>query len=141
MTTTPAPSQHYTVTCETSGGMVTGSTDLPVKRVEHQDDGTITIVLDYWPENTAANQHSELFYAAETAWGAAGNTHNGRADWAERYAGRLLEALRQPPSDAMAKALRHVVELFDEKPITERMFKPSVVQEIRALTQGKPDHE
>lgn len=30
-------------------GGITGSTDAPVKRVELQDDGSYTVIIDYWP--------------------------------------------------------------------------------------------
>lgn len=31
---------------------VTATMSADVKRVEHQDDGSLTVVIDYWPENT-----------------------------------------------------------------------------------------
>ena len=30
---------------------ITGTTLAPVKRVEKQDDGSFTVVIDHWPEN------------------------------------------------------------------------------------------
>src|SRR5690606_5098615 len=35
---------------ETQDGEVIGTTDAKVKRVEWQDDGSITVVVDYWPQ-------------------------------------------------------------------------------------------
>lgn len=35
---------------ETRDGVVTGTTDVKVKRVEWQDDGSLTVVIDYWPQ-------------------------------------------------------------------------------------------
>lgn len=34
---------------ETEGGGAVGSTDAPVKRTEHNDDGSFTVVIDHWP--------------------------------------------------------------------------------------------
>lgn len=34
---------------EYEDGIVIGTTSAPVKRVEQQDDGTFTVVIDYWP--------------------------------------------------------------------------------------------
>jgi hypothetical protein len=34
---------------ETSGGGLTGKQAAKVKRVEHQDDGSLTVVIDHWP--------------------------------------------------------------------------------------------
>lgn len=34
--------------------------------------------------------------------------------------------------DGLAEALRHIVHLFDSSPITEQLFKPSAVTDIRA---------
>lgn len=35
---------------ETSDGLITGSMYEEPKRVELEDDGSITVVVDYWPE-------------------------------------------------------------------------------------------
>lgn len=34
--------------CVDTNGVI-GTTAVPVKRIEHQDDGSITVVIDYWP--------------------------------------------------------------------------------------------
>ena len=36
---------------ETVSNGLTGSTDAPIKRIEHQDDGTYTVVIDHWPSS------------------------------------------------------------------------------------------
>ena len=41
--------EDITAMFETSDGLITGTTDAQVKRVERQDDGTITVVIDHWP--------------------------------------------------------------------------------------------
>jgi hypothetical protein len=64
--TTTTPSQQYTVTYETSDGELTGWCDLPVKRVEHQDDGTITVVVDYWPHDATPSWPESLEQAKVT---------------------------------------------------------------------------
>jgi hypothetical protein len=38
------------VKCETSDGIVHGSTYLNVTRVEREDDGSLTAVTDHWPK-------------------------------------------------------------------------------------------
>jgi hypothetical protein len=37
---------------ETENGEIVGTTDAKVKRVEWQDDGSLTVVIDYWPQPT-----------------------------------------------------------------------------------------
>lgn len=41
--------RKVTARFETKSGDITGSTDAPVKRVEVNDDGSITVVIDAWP--------------------------------------------------------------------------------------------
>lgn len=46
------------IRCETSDGVVTGSTSLNVLRIEAEDDGSWTAITDHWPAQTrAASQH------------------------------------------------------------------------------------
>lgn len=46
----PAPVQpNITVDFEYVGEGVIGSQRVPVKRIENQDDGSFTVILDYWP--------------------------------------------------------------------------------------------
>lgn len=44
---------HITLTInaifETSDGKLTGHTNAPIKRIEQQDDGSFTVVIDHWP--------------------------------------------------------------------------------------------
>jgi hypothetical protein len=35
---------------ETSSAHCIGTTEAPIKRVERQDDGSVTVVIDYWPK-------------------------------------------------------------------------------------------
>ena len=35
---------------ETDNGYCVGRTDAPVKRVEHQDDGSLTVIINHWPQ-------------------------------------------------------------------------------------------
>jgi hypothetical protein len=40
---------------ETESEGLTGSTDAPVKRTEIQDDSSITVVIDHWPQRETPN--------------------------------------------------------------------------------------
>jgi hypothetical protein len=110
--TTPAASQQYSVMFETSGDMVTGSMDLPVKRVEQQDDGTITIVLDYWPE-TPVSQHSDAMREA---------------------AQHMVDAWASSDADEMEAAEANLRAALADEP-----FVYQTLAERAALTQGKPE--
>lgn len=41
---------------EIVGDGLTGTTGVPVKRVERENDGSLTVVLDYWPKNVPAGR-------------------------------------------------------------------------------------
>ena len=34
---------------ETTDGLATGTTEAPIKRIEQQDDGSFTAIIDHWP--------------------------------------------------------------------------------------------
>ncbi len=53
----------------------------------------------------------QLLYTAQKAWGATGNTHNGRADWADQYGSRLLDhiAALDARIDALEGALQDII--------------------------------
>lgn len=50
--TTPQPAEPVKVNAifETQAGEAIGTTEARVKRVEWQDDGSLTVVIDYWPQ-------------------------------------------------------------------------------------------
>ncbi len=60
----------------------------------------------------------QLLYTAQKAWGATGNTHNGRADWADQYGSRLLDhiAALDARIDALEGALQDMLALLEDAP-------------------------
>ena len=46
--THPVPDDSFNVMFETDSNGITGTTFVPVKRVCRQDDGSLTIIVDYW---------------------------------------------------------------------------------------------
>ena len=49
---TPLP--RINVKCETVDNGIAGSTFLKVIRVEQEDDGSLTVVIDHWPQQEAS---------------------------------------------------------------------------------------
>lgn len=45
----PFPAPVIQIKCETRDGVLVGTTSLPVVRVDIEDDGSYTVVTDYWP--------------------------------------------------------------------------------------------
>ena len=58
----PQPAEPVKVNAifETEIGEIVGTTDAKVKRVEWQDDGSLTVVIDYWPHPAAPAQESSV---------------------------------------------------------------------------------
>lgn len=65
---TPAEPVKVNAIFETQDGEVIGKTDAKVKRVECQDDGSLTVVIDYWPQPTEPVKRKRP-YAQGTALG------------------------------------------------------------------------
>ena len=68
--TTPQPAAPVKVNAifETQDDEVIGTTDAKVKRVEWQDDGSLTVVIDYWPQPAEPVKRKRR-YAQGTALG------------------------------------------------------------------------
>lgn len=50
---------------EVSNDTLTGMTEAPIKRIEKHDDGSFTVVIDYWPDDAAAERERVLVEALE----------------------------------------------------------------------------
>lgn len=87
-----------TAAFETVDDNVTGTTSADVKRVEQQDDGSITVIIDHWPEPkllygyaVEREGYATIFYTADDRAG---------ADWAMTWMGnngmspKLVELFR-----------------------------------------------
>lgn len=57
------------IRCETTDGKITGTTSLPVIRVEVADDGSFTAVTDYWPSQIAALRQPQQSGAQAVGYG------------------------------------------------------------------------
>ena len=54
---TPLP--RINVKCETVDNGIAGSAFLKVIRVEQEDDGSLTVVIDHWPQQEASEKDHE----------------------------------------------------------------------------------
>lgn len=97
---------------ETSENGITGTRFVDVKRVEHEDDGSLTVVIDYWPRPASAagsvhptssearlrevlaNLVQEIDDLVSESEGVAGLHLNGDvAEWSDLLPGGLYERL------------------------------------------------
>lgn len=84
---------------ETQVGEVIGKTEAEIKRVERQDDGSLTVVIDYWPQSSEPDeQHPDDVavdaFAAAMKAKLAKKRSEGRDRWQECSAEYLSDLLR-----------------------------------------------
>ena len=115
---------------------VTGQTQAPVKRIEHQDDGSFTVVIDHWPSAPPAVQESFCRSCGNTG-GVADADDKGEVCWDS------CPVCHPPASqqEALAVALKLAAERLQRlalgipstTPLRENVFEWAE-EALRALT-------
>jgi hypothetical protein len=96
----------------------TGTTSAPVKRVEHNDDGSLTVVINHWPTDdlrSAALQDLAYINGVKAGWNAA--VSDDRAKYASLTDGKCeaLQALRATqPAKRVPLRDKEIMKIYED---------------------------